>query len=48
MRIAWRSVGWICERGAAEAQAQRDLFSGLKRLGVDEISVRKGSGISRS
>ena len=42
MRIAWRSVGWICERVAAEAQAQRDLFSGLKRLGVDEISVRKG------
>src|SRR5579875_1819376 len=42
MRIAWRSVGWICERVAAEAQAQRDLFAGLKRLGVDEISVRKG------
>jgi transposase len=42
MRIAWRSVGWICARVAAEAQAQRDVFSGLKRLGVDEISVRKG------
>jgi transposase len=42
MRIAWRTVGWICERVAAEAQAQRDLFSGLARLGVDEISVRKG------
>jgi transposase len=42
MRVAWRTVGWICERVAAEAQAQRDLFSGLKRLGVDEISVRKG------
>jgi len=42
MRIAWRTVGWICERVAAEAQAQRDLYGGLKRLGVDEISVRKG------
>lgn len=42
MRIAWRTVGWICERVAAEAQAQRDLFADLKRLGVDEISVRKG------
>ena len=42
MLIAWRTVGWICERAPAEAQAKRDLFSGLKRLGVDEISVRKG------
>ena len=42
MRIAWRTVGWICARVAAEAQAQRDQFAGLKRLGVDEISVRKG------
>jgi transposase len=42
MRIAWRSVGWICTRVAAEVQAQRDLFAGLTRLGVDEISVRKG------
>ena len=33
MRIAWRTVGWICERVAVEAQAQRDLFAGLKRLG---------------
>jgi transposase len=42
MRIAWRTVGWICERVMAEAQAQRDLFAGLERLGIDEISVRKG------
>ena len=42
MRIAWRSVGWICERVAAEAQAQRDLLAGLSRLGFDEISIRKG------
>jgi transposase len=42
MRIAWRTVGWICERVTAEAQAQRDLLGGLERLGVDEISVRRG------
>ena len=42
MRIAWRSVGWICERVAVEAQAQRDLLSGLERIGFDEIAIRKG------
>jgi transposase len=42
MRIAWRTVGWICERVTAEAQAQRDPLAGLKRLGFDEISVRRG------
>ena len=42
MRIAWRSVGWICRRVMAEQSAKRDLFAGLERLGFDEISVRKG------
>jgi transposase len=42
MRIAWRTVGWICERVTAEAQTQRDPLAGLKRLGFDEISVRRG------
>ncbi len=42
MRIAWRSVGWICQRVAVEAQAQRDLLSGLERIGFDEIAIRKG------
>jgi transposase len=42
MRIAWRTVGGICARVAAERQAGRDLLSGLKRIGVDEISHRKG------
>ena len=42
MRIAWRTVGGICARVAAEAQAQRDLLAGLRRIGVDEISHRKG------
>ena len=42
MRIAWRSVGWICERVMLEAQARRDLLGGLARLGFDEISIRRG------
>ena len=42
MRIAWRTVGRICERVSAEAKQGRDLFAGLKALGFDEISIRKG------
>ena len=42
MRIAWRSVGGICERVAAEAEREVDLLAGLRRIGIDEISHRKG------
>jgi transposase len=42
MRIAWRTVGRICERVSAEAKAGRDLLAGLTELGFDEISIRKG------
>ena len=42
MRIAWRSVGRICERVAAEAGRDADLLAGLRRIGIDEISHRKG------
>ncbi|MCA1701688.1 MAG: ISL3 family transposase, partial [Actinobacteria bacterium] len=42
MRIAWRSVGGICERVASEAQCELDLLAGLRRIGIDEISHRKG------
>jgi len=42
MRIAWRSVGQICERVASEAQRELDLLAGLRRIGIDEISHRKG------
>jgi len=42
MRIAWPTVGWICARVTAEATAGRDLLGGLRNLGFDEISVRKG------
>jgi transposase len=42
MRIAWRTVGAICERVAAEASREVDLLDGLRRIGIDEISHRRG------
>jgi transposase len=42
MRIAWRTVGGICERVCAEASGEVDLLAGLRRIGIDEISHRKG------
>jgi transposase len=42
MRVAWRTVGRVCERVTGEAKRGRDLFANLERLGFDEISVRKG------
>jgi transposase len=42
MRIAWRTVGAICERVAGDAQREVDLLAGLRRIGIDEISHRKG------
>jgi transposase len=42
MRTTWRAVGGICRRVSDEARAQRDLLGDLRRLGFDEISVRKG------
>ncbi len=42
MRVAWRTVGAIVERVAAEAERRADLLDGLTRIGIDEISHRKG------
>jgi transposase len=42
MRVSWRSVGRICERVAEEAGRGADLLAGLERIGIDEISHRKG------
>lgn len=39
-RIAWRTVGAICERVVAE-QLDATRFEGLVNIGVDEISWRK-------
>ncbi len=42
MRVAWRSVGQILERVTDEQRAKVDLLDGLHRVGIDEISHRKG------
>ncbi len=42
MRIAWRGVGAIVTRVAEDAMASVDRFAGLRRIGIDEISYKKG------
>ena len=42
MRIAWRSVGAIIARVVADGRAAHDPFSGLTRIGIDEISYKRG------
>ena len=43
MRVGWGTVGAICERVLADGIAARpDRLDGLQRIGVDEISYRKG------
>ncbi|MGH3906588.1 MAG: transposase [Pseudonocardiaceae bacterium] len=42
LRITWRSVSAIVARVVAEAAGRRDRLAGLRRIGIDEISYRKG------
>lgn len=42
MRVAWRTVGAIAGRVVAEDRAARDPLDGLRRIGIDEISYRRG------
>jgi transposase len=42
MRISWRTAGVIIARVSAEAGAAADRFAGLRRIGIDEISYRRG------
>lgn len=42
MRIAWRTVGAIVTRVAADAMAGVDRFANLRRIGIDEISYKRG------
>lgn len=42
MRIAWRTVGRILERVAKWLLRPGRQLTGLRRLGIDEISFRKG------
>ena len=41
MRIAWRTVGAIITRVAADAAARTDQLAGLRRIGIDEISYKR-------
>jgi transposase len=42
LRVAWRTVTDVVERVVADGRATNDLLAGLKRIGIDEISYRKG------
>jgi len=42
MRVAWRTVGSIVDRVVTEARAHEDPFDGLARIGIDEISRKRG------
>lgn len=42
MRIAWRTVGAIITRVWADVEATRDRLAGLRRIGIDEISYKRG------
>ena len=42
MRVSWRSVGSIITRVVADGRAAKDLLEGLRRIGIDEISYRRG------
>ncbi len=43
-RVEWHSVGGICRRVCDEIEAQRGVarFDGLRRIGIDETSYKKG------
>lgn len=42
MRVAWRTVGAIVGRVVADSRQAADPFDGLRRIGIDEISHKRG------
>jgi len=42
MRIAWKTVGRIIKSVGEDARKHTDLLGGLRRIGIDELSHRKG------
>lgn len=42
LRVAWRTVGAIVTRVVADAEAGTDRFANLRRIGIDEISYKRG------
>jgi transposase len=42
LRIGWRTVGAIVERFWADCEKLQDRFAGVRRLGIDEVSYKRG------
>jgi transposase len=42
LRIAWRTVGSIIDRVVADGRSAHDPFDDLRRIGIDEISYKRG------
>ncbi len=42
MRVAWRTVGSIVARVSADIDTRVDRLAGLRRIGIDEISYKRG------
>src|ERR1019366_1212826 len=42
MRISWRTAGTIIARVSGEVEAATDRLAGLRRIGIDEISCKRG------
>jgi transposase len=42
LRVAWRTVGAIVTRVVTDAEEATDRFASLRRIGIDEISYKRG------
>lgn len=42
MRISWRSVGAVLQREYQQLDAGRDRLAGVQKIGIDEVSYKKG------
>jgi transposase len=42
LRVAWRTIGSIVTRVNADVEATVDRLDGLRRIGIDEISYKRG------
>ena len=42
LRVAWRTIGSIVTRVNADVEATVDRLAGLRRIGIDEISYKRG------
>ena len=42
LRVAWRTVGAIVARVSGDIDARVDRLAGLRRIGIDEVSYKRG------